>query len=184
MRPAGYETANIKGLDASVLAALRKVQRDRCYPLVFSGPTGTGKTCAAAVFYGTWHRLPMWHRADDLLLSVALGRTGGVEIDTRNEFQETIRVTIPFARFVDRVANCSCLFLDDLGTRTPTEPMYQALFDLMEWRKNKPICVTTNKTIPELAEMFDDRIVSRLAAGTVVLLAGSDRRKRGAIVRA
>ena len=39
----------------------------------------------------------------------------------------------------------SALFLDDLGIRKPSEAVYQTLFDLLEWRKGKPLIITTNK---------------------------------------
>ena len=32
-------------------------------------------------------------------------------------------------------------------------PMYQALFDILEWRKDKPIVFTSNKSVRELAEL-------------------------------
>ena len=181
-RPPGYENSVVNAIEPKVLHALRGLQSSQRWPLVMTGLTGSGKTSAAAVLYGTFHQLPMWHRADDLLLAVSMGRKEGVQVDTLNAFGETVRRSIKFQDFVNRVIGCSCLFLDDLGTRAPTEPMYGALFDLLEWRKDRPLCVTTNKSAVELAELYDDRIASRLSSGTVIKFGGSDRREKSQAV--
>lgn len=181
-RPPGYENSVVNAIDPKVLNALRQLQSSQRWPLVMTGPTGIGKTSAAAVLYGTFHQLPMWHRADDLLLAVSMGRKEGVQVDTLDHFGMTVRKSIKFQDFVNRVISCSCLFIDDLGTRAPTEPMYGALFDLIEWRKDKPLCVTTNKNAVELAELYDDRIASRLSSGTVIKLNGADRREQSSPV--
>jgi len=68
------------------------------------------------------------------------------------------------------------VILDDLGLRPPTDTMYQSLFDVLEWRKGKPLLITSNKSPEDLALLYDDRIKSRLRAGTVVNMDGPDRR--------
>ena len=184
MKPRGYESATIDRIKPDVLAAIRGLKTSRQWPLLLSGDVGTGKTCAAACLYGGFRKLPMWHRADDLLLSMALGRTAGVQIESMNELGEINRREIPYHTFVARVTGACCLFLDDLGTRKPTEAMYQALFDVLEYRKGKPLCVTTNKTVRELATMYDDRIADRFASGTVIKFTGKSLRQRGGVVNA
>lgn len=143
---------------------------------MLTGTVGTGKTCAAACVYDCFPLLPMWYRADDLLLSMAIGRTGGVRSESFNDFGELVTVEVPYNKFVGRITNRSAVFLDDLGTRKPTESTYQALFDLLEWRKGRPLIITSNKTLRELAGLYDDRIADRIAAGTVVKFAGPSRR--------
>jgi len=78
---------------------------------------------------------------------------------------------------VRKAAQASLLVLDDLGIRTPSEGMFHLLFDLLELRKTKPTIITSNKTLDELSDQYTDgRIYSRLAAGTVMTIAGEDRR--------
>lgn len=183
MRPRGYDTATKEMIQPKARKAINDAIKGKRWPLLLTGSVGTGKTCAAAVVYGEYARnaLPMWHRADDLLLSISLGRQNGVQVEQWDQYREVKRVVIPFAQFVARAANASCVVLDDLGTRAPTESMYAALFDLLEWRRQKPLLITSNKTLPELASMYDDRIASRLAGGTVIVMSGKDQRARGVI---
>lgn len=183
-RPRGYEFATTEAICPHVRAAMNRVAKTQQWPITLIGGVGTGKTSAAACMFGAFRRRPMWHRADDLLLSIAMGRVSGIEIEQLNEWGELRRTSIPFSRFVSRVDGASCVFVDDLGTRSPTEAMYQALFDLLEWRKNKPLVITTNKGLGAIAALYDDRIASRLRAGTVIVMNGTDRRTGGTLVRA
>jgi DNA replication protein DnaC len=55
--------------------------------------------------------------------------------------------------------------------------MFHLLFDVLELRKKSTTIITSNKTLDELSDQYTDgRIYSRLAAGTVMMLTGSDRR--------
>ncbi|MCR9202666.1 MAG: DnaA/Hda family protein [Planctomycetaceae bacterium] len=183
--PPGYSTAKVEQIPIAVRETVNGLKETNKWPLYLCGPVGTGKTMTAAVLYGKFPSLPMWHRADDLLTSVSTGRVSRVSVDKQNEFGEVSRGVVPFPIFASRVASASCLFLDDLGTRRPTEGMCAALFDLLEWRKGRPIVITSNKQPDELTQSgwFDDRIYSRFAAGTVIKIEGSDRRATGKRVR-
>ena len=55
--------------------------------------------------------------------------------------------------------------------------MQQGLFDLMEWRRGKPLVITSNKSPEDIGAIYDDRILSRLSAGTVLEIVGPDRRE-------
>ena len=178
-RPRGYESATIDQVPVSQRAKIREACKSGRWPLLLTGTVGTGKTCAAACVYGSFAHLPMWYRADDLLISMSLGRSGTVRAETLNEFGEVVTTELPYSKFVGRVANRSAVFLDDLGTRQPTESTYQALFDLLEWRKGRPLIITSNKRLSELAGIYDDRIADRLKVGTVVAFSGDSRRQKG-----
>lgn len=159
--PPGYEFAawdQVTGRK-SVERWIRAASKENRFPLFIHGGTGTGKTCLAALLFRrvTW---PMWRRCDDFLLTLA-----------------TSRGDSSFVAQKDRAANCSCLFLDDIGLREPTETMQQILFDLLELRKGKPTVITSNHSPETLKELYDDRIRSRILAGTIIEIAGSDRRE-------
>ncbi|MCR9197781.1 MAG: hypothetical protein NXI04_04015 [Planctomycetaceae bacterium] len=100
-----------------------------------------------------------------------------MRVQAISDYGESRTVAVSYDRFSLRVQTCSALFLDDLGIRKPSEAVYQTLFDLLEWRKGKPLIITTNKAISDLAKMYDDRIVDRLTAGTVVKFEGRSRRQ-------
>ena len=182
-RPPGYESALISKVPEAALNAIRGLKESRRWPLLLTGNVGAGKTCAAACLYGAYSRMPMWHRADDLLLGMATGRTDGIFVDVKNELNEVERRKLAFNTFVSRVGSTTCLFLDDLGTRRPTESMLQAMFDIMEYRKGKALVVTTNLSVQGIAELFDDRIADRFACGTIIKFEGDSRRERTQVVR-
>ena len=118
--PRGYEHAAADELDPVVRLALNEIPRRRAWPLYIFGGVGTGKTCAAAMLFAAADRLPMWHRADDLLLSMSFGRSAGVRLEQLTIWRERKCRTIPWNKFTERIETTSGLFLDDLGVRSPT----------------------------------------------------------------
>lgn len=178
-RPPGYEDAVKTEIPAPQRKKIKAACKAGAWPLLLSGDYGTGKTCAAAVVFGQFTQRPIWARADDFLSAIAQGRGGkAVPIECVNEFGETVTKSVPYDQFMGRVRSRSAVFLDDIATRQPTDPMYQSLFDLLEIRKGQPLVMTTNKTLSELAAMYDDRVADRLAAGTVVRFEGKSRRRQ------
>ena len=163
--PPGYEYCDWEGVRNSEKVAI--VFDSICaadnpspkFPIYVTGSVGTGKTGLAAVMYRLSKR-PIWRRADSFLLDLSMGRS-----DTT--YRDELR----------KASEASLLVLDDLGIRKPSEGMFHLLFDVLELRKTKPTIITSNKTIDELADHYTDgRIYSRLAAGTVMMLTGKDRR--------
>ena len=159
--PPGYECATWSQVtDAeNIRKWLKAAGASRRFPIYIHGDTGRGKTCLAALMYRT-AETPLWRRCDELLLSLATSRG---EASYRTEMA--------------KVSYASCLFLDDIGLRRPTEPMQQIFFDVLELRKSKPTVITSNHTPETLAELYDDRISSRIFAGTIIALSGEDRRE-------
>lgn len=158
--PKGYEFADwsqVRQAD-QVRQMLRAVQREAAWPLYIYGNPGSGKTCIAALIYEAFTRRPMWSRADDFLL----------EYVDRGDGRKALQA---------KVEGTPCLFLDDLGVRPPTPPMLQAIFDVLEMRKGRPVVIVSNHDLRKLSEIYDERIVSRLSAGTVLEIRGQDRRK-------
>lgn len=128
-------------------------------PIFITGGVGRGKTGLAAVLYRI-ARCPIWRRADTFLLDLSMGRSDDTYRTERR-----------------KAAEASLLVLDDLGVRKPSEGMFHLLFDVLEIRKSLPTVITSNKTLDELSEIYTDgRIYSRLAAGTVLMMTGDDRR--------
>lgn len=178
-RPTGYGSAVADMIPEVQRMKMSNACKAGLWPLVLSGSFGSGKTCAAACLFGRFTHLPMWYRCDDLLLQLATGRTGTITTEYLNDLGELTTAEVPYARFVNRIAERSALFLDDLGIREPSEAMYQAFFNVLEWRKGQPLIITTNKSLGEIAALYDDRIVDRLRVGTFVKFTGQSRRQRG-----
>ena len=158
--PEGYEFADWAQVrqGEQVQQLLRAVRDDAAWPLYIYGNPGSGKTCIAALIYERCTRRPMWSRADDFLL----------EYVDRGDHRKALQA---------KVRGTPCLFLDDLGVRPPTPPMLQAIFDVLEMRKGRPVVIVSNHDLRKLSEIYDERIVSRLSAGTVLEIRGQDRRK-------
>lgn len=127
---------------------------------------GRGKTYAAACLYINFKTtgFVLWCPASRVIRDLAKARVDGGEGSIRRSFQD--------AGFI---------VLDDVGTRAPTEPQLDALRDLLEWRGGRPMVVTGNLDPKKLGEVYDDRIMSRLCAGTVIKVIGNDMRLGGAI---
>lgn len=88
---------------------------------------------------------------------------------------ENVNYTEP--NFWKAIREFPLVVIDDLATRGGyTEPQYDHLYDLIEERSLKPLVLVSNLSLKELGTVFDDRIVSRIARGTVFTLQGSDRR--------
>ena len=162
--PEGYTHArwesveNASGLKAMVARLCKLPVEQSEWPLYIHGRPGTGKTCLAALFYSAFRRQPMWRRADELLIEIGTSRTDGYGV------------------LKEKLKHSPCVFLDDLGVRPPTEAMTQAMFDLMELRARKALVIISNHSPDALAKIYDERIVSRITAGTTLEIAGADRR--------
>ena len=159
--PEGYESSSWDQVTdaANIRKWIRAAGATKTLPIYIHGDTGSGKTSLAALLYRTADT-PLWRRCDDFLLTLATTRTDA-----------SYNAEIAKAKFA------SCLFLDDIGLRKPTEAMNQIFFDLLEMRKGKPTVITSNHTPEHLAELYDDRITSRILAGTIITLQGVDRRE-------
>ncbi len=139
------------------------------WPLYLWGPAGTGKTCAALCLYdyGGGHYYPM-----PVLLDL-LVRT----MKERVYYGEGKLFTDELWELIE---NTRLVTVDDIGTRTSiSDHHYDALKILLDRRDYKPLVLTGNLDPAALATLYDERIASRITAGTVINLAGVDRRIAG-----
>lgn len=127
--------------------------------VTLTGPAGGGKTRALYAVIRRLHveDLDPWekHRVPSLAKKLqALGR------EPAEEEAEITRLS----------AFEGYLLLDDLGVEKVTpfvlQDLYMILAEREEW--GRPTILTTNLTLDQIAERFDDRIASRLAGGLVI----------------
>lgn len=80
---------------------------------------------------------------------------------------------------LDVYLEADLLVLDDLGAGKQSEWTGDALHRLVDhrWTNQLPTIFTTNVLPAQLTAAIDERVVSRLASATVVVLSGPDRRR-------
>lgn len=151
------------------LTVLDLMYAQRPWPLVLLGETGSGKTCASLCMIDWWGG---WFTTlADLQKLFNAARDGRIWWPGPNGgqcFERELWVAW---------SKCSLCVIDDIGARQPTDAQFETLLTAIDKREGKPLVVTSNLTVPQLGEVYDARIASRLNANeaTVLTLKG-DRR--------
>lgn len=156
-------------IDPTVRATFRGLAKGELpWPLFLWGPPGTGKSCAA---------LSLLDHAGGLYFTAALLGEDAVLV-AKGELQypgSGHRITPK--GFWREISETPLVVLDELGTRAKaSEWQYEQVKRLLDAREGLPLVCVANHDLGELAQVYDDRVASRLAAGTVFLLGGEDRR--------
>lgn len=138
------------------------------WPLVFLGKAGVGKTCAAlSVIDWIVPAAKYWTIADLCALLVSV-QNGEVEYGTCHD---------TLAAWWKRYECRGCVVLDELVSRDKVSDFaYESVKRAIDLRYNRPLVVVSNGTLGTISRIYDDRIASRLSAGTVVDFVGVDRR--------
>ncbi|TPV94837.1 MAG: hypothetical protein B7733_12945 [Myxococcales bacterium FL481] len=135
---------------------------------MFVGAAGTGKTCAALCVLD-WAACgrKYWTMAElcTELISVQAGeREYGQVTDSPRWWWE---------RYAERGLVC----IDEIGARENVSDFhYETLKRAMDSREGKPVVLISNEPIDRLARIYDDRVASRMAGGTVIEFGGPDQR--------
>jgi len=142
------------------------VKGKKSWPLFLYGPSGTGKTCAALAFLDLVWSPYLYEPLDKLL-------TGLVAIVNQDEyrgFRTAQGVWNTWARQ-------SVVVMDEIGSRDRVSDFhYETVKRAIDEREGRPAVFISNKPLKDLARIYDDRIASRLAGGTVLEMGGRDRR--------
>jgi len=126
--------------------------------LFFYGRAGAGKThLAASIARYIIERKQIavkFARMTELLLDIRQTYNTDEYFRTENELE-----------LLRKYSSTPLLILDDLGTEKATEWARQILYQIVDsrWIDDKPLIITSNLTLQELATRFDDRISSRIA---------------------
>ena len=76
-----------------------------------------------------------------------------------------------------RVGRAQLFVLDEIGARDRVSDFhYETVQRVLDDRMNKPTVCISNLPLAKVADLYDDRIASRLGAGLVRVLEGKDRR--------
>lgn len=176
-------------IDPQLRAVLRQLIRGELpWPLFLTGAPGRGKS-AAALCLADYVAGAVYFRFTRLLKAFEWARSeSGVAVrewrpsSTFCEETKFIQATRNMSdfEFWQYLKAAPLVVVDDLATRGGyTEPQYDQFYDLVEERKRRPLVLVSNLSLADLGRVFDERIVSRIAAGTVFTLSGRDRRLEG-----
>ncbi len=138
------------------------------WPLVLIGKPGTGKTCAA---------LCLLDHAGGLYFTAA-GLAGKILLAYKGElYNPDSKLRVSAASLWEEIARTTLVVLDELGARQRvSDHAYECVYRVVDERSGRPLVVGSNLSLDVLAGLYDDRLTSRLAAGTVLELTGPDRR--------
>lgn len=155
------------------------------WPLMLHGNAGTGKSCAMLCLLdyagGEYHTVSglcqMMNRAALGNYSVDETGTRSGVIEGHKDYVHKRTVVLYPHQIWARIAKAPLIVLDEIGCRSNvSDAHYEAVKEMIDIRHRKPLAVLSNLSLEALGKLYDDRIVSRLSAGTVVELAGADRR--------
>lgn len=164
-----YGARDVEKIDFSVRETMARVIGGFApWPLVLLGEAGVGKTCAALCLLDRARGGRRYWVVADLSMTVISVQDGEAEYGMRPD-----TLTAWWARY----AELKCVVLDELVSRGKVSDFgYETVKRAIDSRHGKPLVVVSNGTIETIARVYDDRIASRLAAGTVIEMTGSDRR--------
>lgn len=173
--PANFHDLDPQKVPDNFKQALNAAANLRKWPVYAFGSYGQGKSYAAAWAFQRACQMGFnaeWHPASELIrFWVDRGGFGDGDQERVYRGAKCSRGSV-----VSRIGGCHFLILDDIGIRNQTEAQKEALWEILEARKDKPTIYTSNLSPQEAQQVLDGRLVSRLLAGTWVKFTGPDRR--------
>lgn len=149
--------------DAALVALLNGLAiGNKPWPLLLHGRPGRGKTCGVLALCDIVETACYW--TAERLGTFIMGHNSA---EVEGEY--------------DRIGSKHLAVLDELGERERTGDLgYQAVkqfADVREQRAGRVAIYISNVPPHELADVYDDRLASRILCGTIHELTGDDRRK-------
>lgn len=154
---------NLRAVDPALLRVLGDLAEGRApWPLLLYGNCGSGKT-SAALALADIIETASYHTAESLASFVMNHHGHEAEAE------------------LDRIGGKHLAILDELGTRLNVGDLAYSVVkrfaDVREIEARRVAIYISNVPPAKLAELYDDRIYSRLTCGTVFELTGDDRRE-------
>ncbi len=163
------DLARVPEIFRSTLRAL--VRGEKPWPLFAYGPAGTGKTCAALCLLD-YVEDSDYYTASGLCETMIQCQNGRLEW-----YVEGRGGTLWPERFWSKLTHQSLVVLDEIGTRDRvSDHHYECVKRVLDDRHGKPLILLSNLDLTTIAQVYDDRLASRMAAGTVLKLDGPDMR--------
>ena|GEM_PF-1209435 len=142
------------------------------WPLLLTGPAGTGKTCAALCLCDRVRTSVSFRDFGSICETVRQAKLG--ELYSHGTHADTL---LSPDDWWSAWGKFSLAVVDEIGARASiTEHVYECMKRVLDERQGKPLVLISNLDLTGLARVYDDRVASRAGAGTVVRFAGADRR--------
>lgn len=167
--PVHYRRWKLADYPARMVALVEPFFIDESRSILLSGGVGTRKTSFAAAILRRWRALG---------LPSGVASTGVREFIEAPTFAAVCRNMEHGQHTLGEWRRAPILVLDDLGSARSTPHLVECLLLLLSARYNRdlPTIATTNLSLPELAEVIDARLASRLQDGLVLDMGTTDTR--------
>lgn len=158
-----------------VIDKVQEVTETLQWPIYLFGNVGVGKTCVAAHFYREFDGSAKWMRFTQFCdRSAQLLRDGEATFWEGDQCYQYSR-----ENWWESIGREGIYVIDDVGVGERDVIRTEALWNLLEARTRKPLILTSNLHPDKLHDQYDQRIVSRIYAGTRIFLNGPDQRAAG-----
>lgn len=149
------------------------------WPVYAWGPTGTGKTCFAAVAYTMFPQSALWFSLTRLCEDLVRFNTNS----TITIYSGETPVEVTKGQYWGRLERTGLLIVDEIGTRESSGHRFDVLLMLLETRKGRPLVLTGNIPPSQLVTVYDERVLSRVCEGSLIEFTGEDQRMKGVAER-
>lgn len=152
-------------------------------PMIFTGAPGRGKTYAAAAFYN-YRELKKMKLAEEDKRILWNPEQASLFCNLAvlfHEFLMCFDCKGARERLTNRLLEPKLLILDDMGIREPSPGFADFLYLIIDQRINREkdlTLITTNCTSKQLADLYGERIASRIATGYCIKFEGEDLRRQ------
>lgn len=163
-----------RGARIEQLASGLLIQAQNCrrWPLYIWGGTGRGKTFAAALVYALWQNPAYWTSLVDLCDTLR----GYQSNHTQMIHCASQDLELSHSGFWKKLRTIGLVVVDEIGSSEGKTQRYDAVLRLLDERASRPMILTGNVHPEKLPEIYDERVQSRILAGTLLELGGVDRR--------
>lgn len=147
---------------------LAMVRGRRRWPVYINGPVGVGKTAAVLTLVDQVENA-IYMAAAEMMDGIRAARAKRLLSDSSYDISET--------GLFGRWAASKLVVIDEVGQRRdPTAWTDSTIQRVLDDRIDKPTILIGNHDLADLAKVMDDRVVSRLSAGSIIHVDGEDRR--------
>jgi DNA replication protein DnaC len=154
------------------------IRGEKKWPLLMFGDVGTGKTYAAVAALDRFGGI--YHTASGLCEMLIVADQQGIQWPGGHITNlQTPEVGVWRSQHLwNHIKAHQLVVLDELGARgAATHTQRERIQTVMDLREGRPLILISNCGVKDLEHYYGDRIVSRATRGTVIEIAGRDRRR-------